>query len=331
MCGVAIHNEQKHLSAQMIINRDPTQTTTLRSIYAKDMARRFTKLAATIKTSIVTEDVFGLIGKSNLSEIEVLQDFTTPGRRAFNFPRDSRKVTAFVAWLNRQIEAGILDVSDFTQVGESINSAWQNKYIFRAYEKGVDRARQQMRSGGMNIPSIAESGGITAVLASAVHIDRLGVLYTRAFNELKGVSDSMAQLISRLLATGLVEGQGPAVIARTLVHAITGTGETLGLPISYINPRTGKLVNYVMPAKQRAIILARTETIRAHALGQLQEFKNWRVVGVSVKAELQTAGDDRVCLECSSLEGNVYSIEEATAIIPVHRQCRCIWLPKIVT
>lgn len=329
MSQVAAYIEQTPFRAQMIINRDPTRTTTLRSIYANDIARRFTMLAKIIKTSITTEDVFGLIVDSTLSEITILQDFTTPGIRAFNFPRDSRKVIAFINWLNQQIEAGILDVSDFTQVGESINSAWQNKYIFEAYKKGVNRARQQLTKEGMIIPSILDSGGINVVLATLVHIDRLGVLYTRAFNELKGISDGMAQLISKLLTTGLVEGQGPAVIARTLVHAITGTGETLGLPISYVT-KTGKLVEYIMPAKQRAIILARTEIIRAHALGQLQEFKNWGIQGVSVLAELQTAGDDRVCEECSSLEGNVYTIEQATSIIPVHRQCRCIWLPRVL-
>lgn len=324
MCSAHTHT--------LVLNdqRDPSRTTALRRVYAADMQRRFEALVKVIKISVVEEDALGLRDNPEMTQISTLQRMTSAGRRAFAFTRDSRKISAFMEWLRRQVESGIIDVGDYNQIGEAINAAWQNKYIHDAYKRGVSRARQQMKQGGMKIPSIEQSGGITAVLATPFHLDRLGVLYTRAFNELRGITGSMEQLISRILTTGLAEGQGMAVIARTLVHAITGAGETLSLPVSYINPSTGRLVNYVMPAEQRALLLARTEIIRAHAQGQLQEFKNWGIVGVNVLAELQTAGDERVCAFCSALEGRTYTIEEASSIIPVHPQCRCIWLPKLL-
>jgi hypothetical protein len=40
-----------------------------------------------------------------------------------------------------------------------------------------------------------------------------------------------------------------------------------------------------------------------------------------------TAGDDRVCDECDSLEGLTFTIEEARRLIPVHPNCRCVFVP----
>lgn len=315
----------------LVLNEvDPSRTTGLRRAFSIAITRRFNELVKAIKTAIVTEDVFGLISDNQNPIVTILQNITTPGRRAFQYRRDPQKIQAFMEWLRRAIEDGILDVTDIGQIGESINAAWPNAFIHEGYKKGVERARQQLKDAGYVVPTIQQSGGIAAVLAQVIHADRVGVLYTRAFNELRGITTAMDQLISRILSTGIIEGQSPRIIAKTLVHAITGSGSTLDLPVSYINPRTGKLINYVIPARERAITLARTEIIRAHAVGQLQEFKNWGVAGVAVKAEFRTAGDDRVCFQCSSYEGNVYTLEEATSIIPVHPKCRCIWLPVSV-
>jgi SPP1 gp7 family putative phage head morphogenesis protein len=76
-------------------------------------------------------------------------------------------------------------------------------------------------------------------------------------------------------------------------------------------------------------MLARSETIRAYAESTLAEFRNWGVEGVTALAEFQTAHDDRVCPKCSHLEGVVYTLDEASGIIPVHPNCRCYWLPWI--
>jgi len=319
-----------HLQIVANVNsRDPSRTSSLRRVFSVAMSRRINDLVKIIKTVIVNDDVFGLINPTPSYGIEVLQGMTSPGRRAYSFQRDHAKIANFMKWLQEMVDRGILDIADITQVGESINSAWPNKFIHQAYGKGVAKARSQLKQGGLVVPTISESGGIGAVMGQLIHLDRVGVLYTRAFNELVGITDAMDQLISRLLAEGIVAGHSPTEIAKVLSHAITGQGSTLDLPVSYVNKKTGKVIRYVIPAKERAITLARTEIIRAHAIGQLQEFKNWGVLGVTAKAELRTAGDDRVCELCAGLEGVRYEIEEAMGIIPVHPKCRCIWLPFI--
>lgn len=76
--------------------------------------------------------------------------------------------------------------------------------------------------------------------------------------------------------------------------------------------------------------MARTETIRAHHLGMVQEYKNWGVAGVQVQAEWKTAEDDRVCEECAHMEGQIFTLKEVEGMIPKHPGCRCITLPSVV-
>ena len=311
-----------HVYSEIELNvlRDPTRTTSLRNAFARQMLKRFAKLRALITKAIVEEDVFGL------NEATIIT-FQTPGIRRFQFLRSAEKVNAFMEWLRTEINNEILQVSQFSQVGTGIEAAWSNQYISDSYRRGVNRARVQLRQGKFGVPTMDESGGLDLSLSSPFHVDRLGLLYSRTFNELRGITNAMDQTISRVLTLGIADGSNPKVIARMLNHAIKGSGSTLDLPISYINPRTKRLVQYTMPAERRAVIMARTEIIRAHAEAQLQEYKNWGVEGVTVKAEWITAGDNRVCNQCADLEGSVFTIEEATNKIPLHAQCRCAWIP----
>lgn len=314
--------------SHLILNqRDPSQTTVLRNAFVSQMNKRFRHLTGLITKAIVEEDVFGLRNPGSM-RIVAMQ---TPGRRAFDFPRSADKVAAFMEWLQGQVDNGILQVTQFRQVGTAVESAWTNIYIQDSYRRGVIRARYELRKAGFEVPTLESTGGIAASMGLPFHIDRLGLLFTRTFNELKGITDSMSQLISRLLTQGIADGIGPSTLARMLNYSIIGTGSTLDLPISYINPKTGKLVQYVMPGIRRARILARTEIIRAHAEATLQEYKNWGVEGVNVKAEWITAGDNRVCNQCADLEGSVFTIEKAQGMLPLHPQCRCAWIPFKVT
>jgi SPP1 gp7 family putative phage head morphogenesis protein len=62
-------------------------------------------------------------------------------------------------------------------------------------------------------------------------------------------------------------------------------------------------------------------------MATIQEYRNWRLAGVTVQAEWLTAGDDRVCERCASLQGRIFTLDEIEGMIPVHPGCRCIALP----
>jgi SPP1 gp7 family putative phage head morphogenesis protein len=293
---------------------DPTRTTTLRNAFARDLRKRFRNLRGAIRTAIVQQDVFGLKDPSDV----LTQQMTTPEHRAFAFNRSSDKIQAFMDWLRSQVDEGLLETVRMQQAGQAIEGAWTNIYIKDAYQRGVIRARQEMRNAGINVPAMEQTGGLQVAMGTPFHADRVGLLYARTYNELKGITEAMGQQISRVLAQGMADGDGPSTIARKLNATIEGSGAKLGLEDS--------LGRYI-PARRRAEIMARTEIIRAHHQATIQEYKNWGAKGVSVKAEWSTAGDERVCPYCAGMESETFNLDEAMNIIPAHAQCRCIALP----
>ena len=201
---------------------------------------------------------------------------------------------------------------------------WGNTYIFESYKRAVIRSRSELIRAGYNVPSVEESGGISFILSQPIHIEMIGLMFIRAFNEFKGVTDDMALMISKVLAQALIDGDNPMTVAQKLVAVINGKGaDRLGI--------YDTLGRYI-PGKRRAEIIARTEIIRAYHKAAMREYISWRADGVYVKAEFITAGDDRVCSICESIEGGgkIYTLEEAENLIPVHPQCRCIVLPVFV-
>lgn len=291
-------------------NYDPTRTQTLRAAFGRELNKRFNELKRVIIETVDTNDAFGLRVQGN--------QMTAARQNAFAYPRSQDKVAAFMQWLESQVKAGLLEIGQQQQLGTAIETAWTNVYVNDSYKRGVLRARAELRKAGYNVPALAgNEQAINLALNGPFHVDRVGALYTRVFGELRGITAQMEQQISRVLSQGLIDGDSPRVIARKLVQVIDGLGpfdltDTLGRHI---------------PAKRRAEIMARTEIIRAHHQAMVQEYKNWEVAGVRVKAEFITAQDNRVCPDCQALEGNIFDLDTAFRLIPVHPQCRCIVLP----
>ena len=75
-------------------------------------------------------------------------------------------------------------------------------------------------------------------------------------------------------------------------------------------------------AKMRATRIARTEVISASNEGALHRYE---LEGIN-KSEFYPSPD--ACEECASLAGE-YLTSEAHGMIPVHSNCRCVWLSVI--
>jgi SPP1 gp7 family putative phage head morphogenesis protein len=280
------------------------------------MRKRFTELAIIVKKSIVNNDCFGLNKKDIFS-----YQLNPASKLAFDFVRSQDKIDAFMQWLKEQQDKGIIDVGVGDQYGSSIENAWTNLYILDSYKRGVDRTRYELKKAGIDVPTIEMSGGIAVIMGLPMHMDRVGLLYTRMFNELKGITLEMDTIISRILAQGMIDGLGPAKLARQLVYAINGTSVgDLALTDS---------LGRIIPAMRRAMMIARTEIIRAHHLAMVQEYRNWGEFNIIVKGEWKTAGDDRVCEKCADLDGQIFTLDEIENMIPAHPMCRCIALPYV--
>lgn len=298
---------------------DPTRTTTLRNAFVADMNRRFNRVAKAVNEAVIVQDVFGLTPQKSI------RTFQTPGKRAFSFLTKDEKIAAFLDWLRKVENAVLLEMQPTVQYGKWEEVPWTNVYLFQAYQQGTKRARQELRKYGLSLAIESADG---QVFLNPTSLEKLRVLFTRAFTDLEGVTHAMDEQISRILAQGLVDGQSPRVLAKMINSAIIGGGEELGMQITYIN-RVGRQVSYFMPGRRRAEIIARTEIIRAHHVATIQEYRNWAIEGVYVLAEWATAGDARVCPDCAGMQGKVFSLDEVENLIPLHPQCRCIALPYV--
>ena len=273
---------------------DPTGTARIRARYERDMVRRFRHLRALINEAIIKQDVFGLASTVDAAFGEHL------GKRAFaGFTRSESKVAEFDLWLKERVAEGILDVVEGEPLPLSAEKGWQNKYIDSAARKGARDAYTEIHG---RRPS---EGDIQAVMQSPVHVERAGLAYTRNLEALSGITTNMSKQLRGILAQGLIDGDGPRVLARKMSNTIDGVGI------------------------KRARTLARTEVIASHADATLTSYEGEGIEGVQNEAEFSTAGDDRVCVRCAALEGTIYLIDEARGVIPVHPNCRCRWLPVI--
>jgi len=191
----------------------------------------------------------------------------------WRFETDAAKVGSYQTWLKQQVDAGILEVSP-----DNLQTPWMEKYIRSSYKTGLMRAYTDTHAAGIAAaaPDFAfmeggKAGFLKMAFNGPIAEGKMKLLSTRSFSQLKGVTAQMDQEMSRILADGIAAGKGPRELARTLTKSVSGL------------------------EKKRALAIARTEIIHAHAEGQLDAFEAMNVEEVGVQAEWSTASDDRVC------------------------------------
>jgi SPP1 gp7 family putative phage head morphogenesis protein len=305
---------------------DPTGTKAIRRAWMRETDRRFRALKKLVREAVVTLDVLGLSGSASGKVMSGMftrayrpaepavaaQDAFSGARgiirrlrvadapvlppRAFVFARPGEKVASFMEWLREASKEGILNVQAGTAVSTAANQSWQNVYIDSAYQKAI---RDAGKKAGLTGTQIA--GGFN----QPIHADAVGLIYTRAYEQLSGVTDTMAQQMSRVLAQGLAEGRGTLAMARALDDRIEKIG------------------------RARAEAIAQTEAISAYAEATLNTYEEAGVDGVNVVAEFIATDDNVVCPECEELSGKEFSLDEARGMIPVHVNCRCSWIPVV--
>lgn len=264
---------------------DPTKTTVLRRRFERDLVRRFRTIATLIKEGVRERDA-----------LKLNQPMPT-----FDFPTSPQKVAAFMRWLRRAQAQHILEITEGMPIENAAARAWTNVYVRSAYQKGLSQASSQAQVQGVDI----SERWIDAGFYRPIHADALGLIYTRTFSDLVGITQAMDTAISRVLAQGMSEGRGMEYMARELVKQVEGVGIV------------------------RARMLARTETIRSHATATLNTYKEFGAEGVHLLSEFSSTDDKARCPRCAALEGKVYTMQEAAGVIPVHPNCRCSWKPVI--
>lgn len=271
---------------------DPTRTGLIRRRFEKDLNQRFLSLKKEIIQLIEKEDVLGL-AKGPIVNAR------------WSFATAADGITRFKDWLSSRMERLILGETGIkTKEGK-----WTDEHIQTAYFKGAEQASS-------NLPAVDDKSPswVLRALRSPINLNKIQLLKQRAYEQLKGMTQAMSLQLGNVLADGMVRGESPRQVARTMVKEVEGI------------------------QKKRAVTIARTETIRAHAEGSLDSMKMMGVQTVGVDVEWQATMidpdngifEEKVCPQCKALAGMVIPIEEASGLIPRHPNCRCAFVPNIL-
>lgn len=275
-------------------NDDPTNTTLIRNDYERSLVEWFKALQEQISPRSFNQNV------SDPPEI-------------FEFEEDSRRIDAFLRWLQKQEQDGVLTIIEENN----------NRFIKTSYRRGVEHAEQALQQQGIDL----ETEEVENLFRLPVHEDTLETLFTRNYRLLEGITTDMDEEISRILTQGFAEGRNPNRMASQINDSI----DDIGI--------------------QRSRTLARTEVINAHSESTIRRFEQAGVEDVRIEAEWSHAGDRRVCPICRALQAQgvmtLESVKNGTFEFepgeeeqpslagkyprkpPAHPNCRCALLPVV--
>lgn len=306
----------KGLTFAQLQKVDPSHTLPIMRDFIREATRRFQWLIKVINAAIIDLDVLDIAEATERTQVVALRRFqvlelpdvedvlASVREKQYAFPRSSQKVSAFMKWIDEMEQRSVLEVFRRPGAARGMEEAWSDVYIRHAYQKGVARGRAELKAAGYKIPSFDSdpTKDVSLAMNQPIHVDRLGLAFTRSFTDLEGITKAMDTQISRTLADGLAAGYGPMKIAKNITDRVDKIGLT------------------------RAKTLARTEVIRAHHKANVGEYRQAQAMGIKIVAEWSTAATP--CPLCSSLATrDYYTIEEIEDLIPVHPNCRCVALP----
>lgn len=273
---------------------DPSRTRLLRLKYMRMFAKRLKLIQVAVRNHVGVDDAYAL-GAPNTFQL---------ARRQYQFLTKPQKLAQFRQWLTNQMQLSIL-----APYGGNPTKPWSAPFIESAYSKGLLRSYVQTHKADLAKSPAWLSGTREAFLRESFALpivrEKIEILATRSFNSMQGISQQIGSQLNRILADGMVRGEGPLAVARTMNKSIAS-----------IN-------------RARARVIARTEMVYAQAEGQLDGFARLGVTQVSAKVEWSTAGDALVCPDCDEMEGTVYTLDQAHGLIPLHPNCRCAWIPVV--
>ena len=276
------------------VRMDPTRTATLRRKFEVELIARFERLKTKLRKYLITEDKL---------ELKALV-----GNARFKFNTRPERIEEFRRWLATQVQDEVLGDPN------SNEAAWWDKFIQEGYRQGAGRAFDDTKRPYAR--GYAKTGGVSdfykgtkyqflqTSFAQPETVEKVQLLASRVFTELKGVTDAMSQKLTRDLTEGLSRGDNPYTIAKQLSSGVDSVGEV------------------------RARAIARTEIVRAHNEGQLDALEGLGVEEVGVMVEWSTAMN--ACPLCTPMEGTVFTVKEARGMLPRHPNCRCSYIPANV-
>lgn len=294
---MTVTSSRLHNAPPGVGERDPTKSITLRKNYARAMRKRFDRVKGLVRRSIIENDAL------RIRDGFIFSVFNQEKER-FVFTRKEELENRFNQWLQKAIDEEVLEAEIVTGPSREVASRteWQNKYVRRAYGKGVRDADVRLRGVGVQNQQLMQETA-EEIFNKPIHAEKLNRMFSHNFEVLKtavetGKPDVAGEVMRRELTKGIAEGLNPRDMARNIATAINQ--------------------DVIEVAKSRAEAIARTETIRTHNVAALERYREFGVDNVQNRAEFSTAGDADVCPICLGMEGRTFDLRKARGIIPAH-------------
>jgi len=270
---------------------DPTRTGKLQKAFAKEAIRRLNELQKVLLASVKTNNAFSL--KTNQHAVITPQERVLNPQQ-FQFASDPQKIADFEAYTEEMIAAIYL-------LSRTTGLRFSDPFISKAVETGSKRAQTEWKKEGGTVEEAARLGPLALINPVS---DGEAIVKKRASVTIQQTGQKLQNRLTFAFASGVQANETPAQVGERIVNAIGVT-------------------------KREVDTVARTEIVRAFNIGNINELESLGVTEVRVLAEWTTAGDGRVCPECSSMEGLVFSLDAMRDLIPLHPRCRCIALPVL--
>jgi len=287
-------------ATNLTLENDPTRTLEVRQNFLQDIRGRFRRVNGAIRRTVGYEnDAFGLA-----------QNKVDSGG-PYNFESDKQKTDAFISDLKEWINDEILEPSGFTELRNGEH--WTSEYVSQAYLIGRNVAVNRLRQEGLS----QDDWTLEELTQTRTSLQSLRQLYTRTYENLRDITEDMADDIRRELTEGFSQGENPKKIAKRLTDTVKGI------------------------QRNRAETLARTEVINTATDATLDQYESAGVDTVG-HGDWQTAMDTDVCPFCRRMSGERFKISEVRgnqAVLfrgqtyrlgfPSHPNGRCVPTPVV--
>jgi len=267
--------------------KDPTSTLTIRRRANREINRRFKRVRKTI-IQVVTDPRYGLFPDGETTNI-LIPNATLPLDGRFQFVRESQRLEEFNKYMGELIDEEILSFEG------GVDRYFLNQDIGASYSRGAVKSRLAAERG---IPSLLELSDYNP-FTRAQHLERAELIYTRTFEGMKRLTDTMKGQMNRVLSEGMIQGTNPRVIAREMAARVDKIGIT------------------------RARLIARTEIVESHNEAGIRESELIEAdTGVEIKMQWFTALDGRQRDTHEERHEKIYTKEKARELIG-EPNCRC--------
>jgi SPP1 gp7 family putative phage head morphogenesis protein len=274
----------------MTISTNPTKTRGIEKMWLREINRRFARFSREVIAALKLLDRQQLITNA--------------------FDADPEQLRAYIAFFRLELESLIL-------------GTWQSKYQQRSYQLAIDRAMAELARQGLTTTitdadfraaqsigrfTATPALGLTAldIAALPIHQETLGFLFTRSFEALEGITDSMGREIRTILFQGVEQGIGTTELTRQIKARI----------------KIGR---------SRAALIARTETIQAYQRGSINQIElASEALDEPIGVRWLTVRDDKVRHLHAGWHGRIFTPINARKNIAISPwNCRCGLAPVI--